>query len=73
MYHALQFAGGGQNTIYNRTAQLSQPPQLRKLWCALIFYFEALQKLQHELTFFKFVANYFCCAFIFFSVKIAIL
>ena len=37
-------------------AQLPQPPQLRKLHCALIFYFEALRKLRCGIKPLKFVA-----------------
>ena len=40
-------------------AQLSQPPQLRKLRCALIFYFETLQKLHCRIKPLK-----ICCALI---------
>ena len=39
-----------------RKAQLPQPPQLRKLRCALIFYFETLRKLRCGLKSLKFVA-----------------
>ena len=41
---------------YKRKAQFSQPPQLRKLRCALFFYFESLRKLRCGLKFLKFVA-----------------
>ena len=37
-------------------AQLPQPTQLRKLRCALIFYFETLQKLRCGIKPLKFVA-----------------
>ena len=40
-------------------AQLPQPPLLRKLRCALIFYFETLRKLRCRLKVFK-----ICCALI---------
>ena len=36
-------------------AQLPQPPELRKLRCALIFYFETLRKLRCEIKPLKFV------------------
>ena len=39
-----------------RKAQLPQPPQLRKLLCALIFYFETLRKLRCGIKRLKFVA-----------------
>ena len=46
----------------------AQPPQLRKLRCALIFYFETLRKLRCEIKPLKFVA-----LSIFFSINSAIL
>ena len=44
-------------------AQLPQPPQLRTLRCALIFYFETSRKLRCGLNYLKFVALKLRCAF----------
>ena len=47
----------GQSAIYKYKVQIPQPPQLRNLRCAFIFYFETLRKLRCGLLFLKFVAD----------------
>ena len=59
LFFSLIYNANGQRWAkrnLKRKAQLPQPPQLRKLRCALIFYFESLRKLRCGIKPFKFVA-----------------